>query len=117
MTPAPFGARLAAAMDSRGPLCVGIDPHPMLLAAWDLPVTPSGLERFAMTTLEALADRVAVLKPQSAFFEAFGSAGIAVLEKVLAAGRAAGACSCCAAPPIRKAHRSSWRDPMGRRPV
>jgi orotidine-5'-phosphate decarboxylase len=91
MTPAPFGARLAAAMDSRGPLCVGIDPHPMLLAAWDLPVTPSGLERFAMTTLEALADRVAVLKPQSAFFEAFGSAGIAVLEKVLAAGRAAGA--------------------------
>jgi orotidine-5'-phosphate decarboxylase len=91
MTPAPFGARLAAAMDSRGPLCVGIDPHPMLLAAWDLPVTPSGLERFAMTTLEALADRVAVLKPQSAFFEAFGSAGVAVLEKVLAAGRAAGA--------------------------
>jgi orotidine-5'-phosphate decarboxylase len=91
MTPAPFGARLAAAMDSRGPLCVGIDPHPMLLAAWDLPVTPSGLERFAMTTLEALADRVAVLKPQSAFFEAFGSAGIAVLERVLAAGRAAGA--------------------------
>jgi orotidine-5'-phosphate decarboxylase len=91
MTPAPFGARLAAAMDARGPLCVGIDPHPMLLAAWDLPVTPSGVERFAMTTLEALADRVAVLKPQSAFFEAFGSAGIAVLEKVLAAGRAAGA--------------------------
>jgi orotidine-5'-phosphate decarboxylase len=91
MTPALFGARLAAAMDSRGPLCVGIDPHPALLAAWDLPVTPSGSERFAMTTLEALADRVAVLKPQSAFFEAFGSAGIAVLEKVLAAGRAAGA--------------------------
>lgn len=91
MPPAPFGARLAAAMDARGPLCAGIDPHPSLLASWGLEMTPSGLERFAMTTVEALADRVAVLKPQSAFFEAFGSAGIAVLEKVLAEGRAAGA--------------------------
>lgn len=91
MSTAPFGARLAAAMDARGPLCAGIDPHPSLLAAWGLEMTPSGLERFAMTTVEALADRVAVLKPQSAFFEAFGSAGIAVLEKVLAEGRAAGA--------------------------
>lgn len=87
----PFGARLAAAMEARGPLCVGIDPHPALLSAWDLGMTAPALERFAMTVVEALADRVAVLKPQSAFFEAFGSAGIAVLEKVLAAGREAGA--------------------------
>ena len=34
---APFGARLAAAMDAHGPLCVGIDPHPSLLEAWGLP--------------------------------------------------------------------------------
>ena len=27
---APFGARLAAAMDAHGPLCVGIDPHTSL---------------------------------------------------------------------------------------
>ena len=33
----PFGARLAAAMDDHGPLCVGIDPHAALLAAWGLP--------------------------------------------------------------------------------
>jgi orotidine-5'-phosphate decarboxylase len=91
MSRAPFGARLAQATDARGPLCAGIDPHPSLLAAWDLPLTPSGLERFALTVVEALADRVAVLKPQSAFFEAFGSAGIAVLDKVLAEGRSAGA--------------------------
>ena len=32
--PRPFGARLEAAMDAHGPLCVGIDPHPALLAAW-----------------------------------------------------------------------------------
>ena len=89
--PAPFGARLRTALDVRGPLCVGIDPHPELLAAWGLPESVGGLERFAMTVVEALADRVAVLKPQSAFFERFGSGGIAVLERVLAAARAGGA--------------------------
>ena len=87
----PFGERLAAAMRDRGPLCAGIDPHSALLSAWDLPVTVAGLETFAMTTVEALAGEVAVLKPQSAFFEVFGSAGIAVLEKVLAAAADAGA--------------------------
>lgn len=87
----PFGRRLAARMADRGPLCVGIDPHPGLLDAWDLPRTAAGVERFAMTLIEAVGDRVAVLKPQSAFFERYGSAGIAVMEKTLAAGRDAGA--------------------------
>lgn len=91
MTTVPFGARLATAMADRGPLCVGIDPHPALLSAWGLDVTPSGLERFALGVVEALGPDVAVLKPQSALFEAFGSAGIAALERVLAAGRDAGA--------------------------
>src|SRR5690349_23277531 len=87
----PFGARLVAAIDKRGPLCVGIDPHPELLLDWGLPVTVSGLERFALTVVEALAPTVAVLKPQSAFFESYGSAGIAVLEKVLPETRQTGA--------------------------
>ncbi len=91
MTPTPFGSRLAAAMQDRGPLCAGIDPHESLLRAWDLPVTVAGLERFAMTAVEALGPEVAVLKPQSAFFEVFGSAGVAVLEKVLAAAADVGA--------------------------
>ncbi|MGI8578353.1 MAG: orotidine-5'-phosphate decarboxylase [Nocardioidaceae bacterium] len=79
------------AMDERGPLCVGIDPHLALLAAWGLDDNPAGLERFCMTCVEALADRVAVLKPQSAFFERHGSAGIAVLERAIAASRQQGA--------------------------
>ena len=87
----PFGHRLVAAIDQRGPLCVGIDPHPGLLRSWGLDATVSGLERFAMTVVEALGPTVAVLKPQSAFFESYGSAGIAVLEKVLAQTREAGA--------------------------
>ncbi len=77
-------------MDDRGPLCVGIDPHAALLSAWGLGDDVAGLERFARTVVEALADRVAVLKPQSAFFERFGSRGIAVLERAVADARAAG---------------------------
>jgi orotidine-5'-phosphate decarboxylase len=83
----PFGERLSAATRSFGPLCVGIDPHPGLLDAWGLPADAAGVGRFADTVVEALAGRVAVLKPQSAFFERYGSAGIAVLERTLAAIR------------------------------
>ncbi|MEW1718782.1 orotidine-5'-phosphate decarboxylase [Streptomyces sp. NPDC093109] len=88
---APFGARLRHAMDTRGPLCVGIDPHGSLLTDWGLNDDIAGLERFTRTVVEALADRVAVLKPQSAFFERFGSRGVAVLERAVAEARAAGA--------------------------
>jgi orotidine-5'-phosphate decarboxylase len=88
---APFGSRVTTAVSLRGPLCVGIDPHPGLLEAWGLPADAGGLERFAMTCVEAFAGEIAVLKPQSAFFEAFGSRGVAVLEQVIAASRAAGA--------------------------
>jgi len=86
-----FGSRLHAAVRARGPLCVGIDPHATLLEAWGLGHDVAGLERFSLTVVEALADRVAVLKPQSAFFERFGSRGIAVLERTIADARAAGA--------------------------
>ncbi|WP_059008420.1 orotidine-5'-phosphate decarboxylase [Streptomyces specialis] len=90
-SPEPFGARLRRAMDERGPLCVGIDPRPALLAEWGLGDDVGGLERFAGTVVEALADRVAAVKPQSAFFERFGSRGIAVLERAVADARSAGA--------------------------
>jgi orotidine-5'-phosphate decarboxylase len=86
-----FGSRLGAAMAARGPLCVGIDPHPALLRAWGLDDDVAGLARFARIAVEALADRVAVVKPQSAFFERFGSRGVAVLETVVAESRSAGA--------------------------
>jgi orotidine-5'-phosphate decarboxylase len=86
-----FGARLHVAMRSRGPLCAGIDPHPGLLRSWGLDDDPAGLERFALTAGEELAPRVAVVKPQSAFYERFGSRGIAVLERLVALCREAGA--------------------------
>src|SRR5262245_24411457 len=78
-------------MEMRGPLCVGVDPHPSLIAAWGLPDDPMGLERFSQAVVAAFADRVAVLKPQSAFFERHGSRGIAVLERTIEAAHSAGA--------------------------
>jgi orotidine-5'-phosphate decarboxylase len=85
-----FGARLRRATAERGPLCVGIDPHAALLQRWGLADDVAGLERFAFTVVEALADRVAVIKPQSAFFERFGSRGIGVLESIIRQSREAG---------------------------
>ena len=85
-----FGERLAAAMTAHGPLCVGIDPHPQLLDAWGLTQDAGGLEAFAMACVEAFAGTAAVVKPQSAFFERFGSRGVAVLERAVADLRAAG---------------------------
>ena len=87
----PFGARLHAAVAERGPLCAGIDPHASLLQAWGLDDDVAGLERFALTAVEGLAPHVSVVKPQSAFYERFGSRGVAVLERVIAESRAAGA--------------------------
>ncbi len=84
-----FGARLAEAKARRGPLCLGIDPHPELLRAWGLPTTVDGLSTFCDACVEAFAG-FAVVKPQVAFFEAYGSAGYAVLERTIAALRAAG---------------------------
>lgn len=86
-----FGARLHAAIADRGRLCVGIDPHASLLLRWGLTDDADGLERFARTCVEAFAGEVAVLKPQSAFFERMGSRGIAVLETVVSEARSAGA--------------------------
>jgi orotidine-5'-phosphate decarboxylase len=86
-----FGNRLREAVADRGRLCVGIDPHPGLLDAWGTTDSAAGLERFALTAVEALAGCVAAVKPQSAFFERHGAKGVAVLEQVIAAARELGA--------------------------
>ena len=89
-TPASgFGRRLADAVSRRGPLCPGIDPHPELLAAWGLTADPSGLREFCDTCVAAFTG-FAVVKPQVAFFEAYGAAGYSVLEDTIAALRDAG---------------------------
>lgn len=82
-----FGSRLGAAMAARGPLCVGIDPHPALLKDWGLADDAAGLRRFSLTVLEAVGSLAAAVKPQVALYERHGSAGMAVLEEVLAAAQ------------------------------
>ena len=64
-------------------LCLGLDPDPDALPdgfSRDL----AGVERFAALLLEAAAPVAAAVKPNLAFFEAFGSAGIAALERLRA---------------------------------
>ncbi len=86
-----FGARLDQAMTDRGPICLGIDPHASLLEQWGLSDDLVSLERFVDTCIEALGDLAAVVKPQAAFFERFGSRGVAQLERCIAGCREAGA--------------------------
>ncbi|GAA3021224.1 orotidine-5'-phosphate decarboxylase [Microbacterium dextranolyticum] len=84
-----FGQRLRQAIDARGPLCVGIDPHEALLRAWGLDASAAGVREFGLRTVDAARGRAGIVKPQVAFFERYGSAGFAALEEVIAAARAA----------------------------
>jgi orotidine-5'-phosphate decarboxylase len=90
VTRAPFTARLSAAVSRHGPLCVGIDPHPGLLARWGHEDDAAGVERFGREAVAALAGHVAVIKPQVALFEVHGSGGVRALERVLADAADAG---------------------------
>jgi orotidine 5'-phosphate decarboxylase subfamily 2 len=76
--------RLRARIDRLGaPLCLGIDPHPDALPD-ELPRDVLGVESFARGLLEAAAEHAAAVKVNVAFFEAFGSAGWAALERLVA---------------------------------
>lgn len=76
--------RLRARVEALGaPLCLGIDPNPAELPA-GLPPDVGGVERFARGLLEAGLEHAAAVKINVAFFEAFGSAGWAALERLRA---------------------------------
>ena len=80
-----FLERLAARSARTGTvLCLGIDPDPAALPAGFAP-TLDGVERFSRLLVEAALPSVAAVKPNLAFFEAFGSAGMAALERIRAA--------------------------------
>lgn len=65
-------------------LCLGIDPDIATLPA-GFPRTLAGLEQFARLLVEVAAPYAAAVKPNLAFFEAHGSAGMAALERIRAA--------------------------------
>jgi orotidine-5'-phosphate decarboxylase len=65
-------------------LCLGIDPDPAALPAGFSPDL-AGVEAFARLILEAAGPHAAAVKPNIAFFEAFGSPGLAALERLRSA--------------------------------
>ncbi|HUY66694.1 MAG TPA: orotidine-5'-phosphate decarboxylase [Acidimicrobiales bacterium] len=111
-----FAARVAEAVARTGPLCAGIDPSRALVERWGLSDDAQGVRRFGMTCIEAFAGVVPVVKPQVAFFERCGSAGMAALEAVLAAAREAGLIVIADAKrsdigTTMEAYASAWLDP------
>ncbi len=81
---ATYLERLAARSAATGTvLCLGLDPDPAALPA-GFGTDLAGLERFAALLLEAAVPHAAAVKPNLAFFEAFGSAGLAALERLRA---------------------------------
>jgi orotidine-5'-phosphate decarboxylase len=94
-----FADRLLTAVRSRGtPLCVGLDPRwESLPQALRRKHSPNSLDRvgeafeeFCLRVLDIVAPLVAVVKPQSAFFESCGPRGMLALQKVLARARSLG---------------------------
>lgn len=79
---ATYLERLAARTAAVGSvLCLGIDPDPAGLPpgfADDV----GGIEAFANTVLDAALPFAAAVKPNLAFFEAYGAAGWAALERI-----------------------------------
>jgi orotidine-5'-phosphate decarboxylase len=98
MSPAShFADRLIARVEAmRSHLVVGLDPDlrelpPELLdGVGDLVGAADAVEAFARAVIDGVAELVPAVKPQSAFFEALGSTGVAALERVEAHARSAG---------------------------
>jgi orotidine-5'-phosphate decarboxylase len=86
---------IARVRELEHPLCVGLDPHLDLLPELfrrggmepGAPETAAAVEAFGLAILDRLAGRVPVVKPQIAFFEQLGAAGMAALERLVAAAR------------------------------
>jgi orotidine-5'-phosphate decarboxylase len=77
-----FAARLTQAITVHSPLCVGIDPSAALLHSCGLPDTAEGAFEFGKRVLDAAQFQLSIIKPQSAFFERFGSSGFRAMEQL-----------------------------------
>ena len=85
-----FADRLIEGARRYGPLCVGIDPHAMMLPALFGASGPEAAARWGRAVVERCVGRVAVVKPQAGLFERWGARGMAALEEVCAAATVAG---------------------------
>jgi len=85
-----FATRLKQAIQAHSPLCVGIDPSAALLKSCGLPDSAEGAFEFGKRVLEAGQFEFSIIKPQSAFFERFGSSGLRALEALTQLARSRG---------------------------
>lgn len=85
-----FADRLSRKIRDFGPLCIGLDPSASILASCQLPDTVEGAYAFCERVLQASEGKLSIVKPQSAFFERFGSPGVAALERASALARSLG---------------------------
>ena len=97
MNSSHFGDRVITRVRQLGhPLCVGLDPHldliPPLFRRGTMtardPQTAPAVEAFLSAVLDRIAGRVAIVKPQAAFFEQLGWRGMQVLDRIVAAAHA-----------------------------
>ncbi|MCY3005825.1 MAG: orotidine-5'-phosphate decarboxylase [Planctomycetota bacterium] len=87
----PFGQRLALAVSQKkNPVCVGIDPRAGSLPESLKPKSGASLEsivesieNFSLEIIDAVADLVPIVKPQSAFFEELGPLGLVALHRIV----------------------------------
>jgi orotidine-5'-phosphate decarboxylase len=89
----PFSDRLAAAVRASGPLCVGLDPRVDALPTslrQQFAEPADAMEAFCLKCLELCRPYSAVVKPQAAFFELLGAAGMAAMGRVIAAAKTQG---------------------------
>lgn len=90
---APFGDRILQAMsEKQSPLCVGLDPHfdllPDFLKAKYPPL--KAIEVFLHEILDAVKPYAASVKPNCAFFEAWGAEGWSLMESLSERAKRAG---------------------------
>jgi orotidine-5'-phosphate decarboxylase len=94
-----FADRLTRAVRGRcNSVCVGLDPRWELLPEdirtrhqpLSLEAAAAAFEEFCLRVLDVVAPLVPVVKPQSAFFEACGPAGLVALQNVLRRARELG---------------------------
>jgi orotidine-5'-phosphate decarboxylase len=94
-----FADRLAAACRAKGnSVCVGLDPRWESLpdeicqrhGAESLAAVARAYEEFCSRIIDVVAPLLAVVKPQSAFFESCGPSGMQALQRILAKARQRG---------------------------
>jgi orotidine-5'-phosphate decarboxylase len=78
-----FAQKFKTLSKKRSSFCLGIDPSLELLKSWGLPCSPDGLQNFCDIILAASKDHLAIVKPQAAYFEAFGPEGWSILQNLI----------------------------------